>query len=118
MRVSLFLAALVLAAPAIASAQTATAPAASPTSTTPAASVPATSGRPYSTSTTDLGTILDDPDAKAIVDKYVPGFSKNDQVDMARAMTLKDVQQYAPDQLSDKVLAEIDSDFAKLPPKR
>lgn len=41
----------------------------------------------------------------------------NEQIDMARAMTLKGVQQYSPDQVTDKVLAEIDADFAKLPVK-
>lgn len=73
---------------------------------------------PYSTTTTEIGILLDDPAAKAILDKHVPGMTTNDQVDMARAMTLKDVQQYSPDAITDKVLAAIDADFAKLPPKK
>ena len=67
-----------------------------------------------STSTTEIGALLDDPAAKAVLEKHVPGMTTNDQVDMARSMTLKDIQQYSPDQITDKVLAEIDADLAKL----
>ena len=73
---------------------------------------------PYNTNDTDIGTILDDPAARAIVDKHIPGFSAGDQVDMARGMTLKAIQQYSPDRITDQVLAEIDSDFAKLAAKK
>ena len=68
----------------------------------------------YSSSSTEIGTLLDDPAAKAVLDKHVPEMTQSDQIDMARGMTLKDVQQYAPDDLSDKLLAEIDADLAKL----
>ena len=71
----------------------------------------------YSTGDTDLGTLLDDSAARAIIDKYLPGFSSSEQIDMARGLTLKDLQQYSPDTFSDEVLAKIDADFAKLPVK-
>ena len=72
----------------------------------------------YSTSETDIGTLLDNPAARAIVDKHIPGFSNGDQIDMARAMTLKSVQQFAPDAISDQALADIDAELAKLPARR
>jgi hypothetical protein len=72
----------------------------------------------YTTADTDIGTLLDDPAARAIVDKHVPGFSSGDQIDMARGMTLRAIQQFAADTLTDKVLAEIDADLAKLPAKK
>jgi len=68
----------------------------------------------YTTADTDIGTLLDDPAAKAIVEKYIPGLTTNPQVDMARAMTLKAVQAYAPDEVTDERLAKIDADLAKL----
>jgi hypothetical protein len=80
----------------------------------PAADAPAH----YSTSDTDVGTLLDDPAARAIVDKYIPGFSSGEQVDMARSLTLRSLQQYAPDRMSDAILAQIDNDLAKLPVKK
>jgi len=92
-----------LAAPAMA----ATAPAA------PAATAPAAKQK-YTTADTDIGTLLDDPAAKAIIEKHIPGFTTNEQVDMARGMTLKDVQQYAADEVTDAKLAAIDAEFAKL----
>jgi hypothetical protein len=72
----------------------------------------------YTTADTDIGTLLDDPAAKAILDKYAPGFTSEPQVDMARSMTLKSIQQYAPDRFSDKVLSDIDAALAKLPVKK
>lgn len=69
----------------------------------------------YNVEATDIGTLLDDPAAKAIVDKHLPGFTANDQISMARGMTLKAVQQYAPDMVTDKALAAIQTDLGKLP---
>jgi hypothetical protein len=72
----------------------------------------------YSTATTDIGTLLDDPAARAVLDKHVPQISHGDQIDLARSMTLRDLQQYSPDVLTDKVLAEVDADLANLPAKK
>ena len=73
---------------------------------------------PYTTADTDIGTWLDDPAARAVVDAHMPEFSKNPQTDMARPMTLRAIQAYAPDQITDAVLAKIDADLAKLPAKK
>ena len=72
----------------------------------------------YSTEDTALGDILDDPEAAAIIDKYVAGFSKNPEVEMARSMTLRQIQQYAMDTFTDQVLSSIDADFVALASKR
>ncbi len=89
-------AAALMTAPTVASAQSAT----------------------YSSSTTEIGTLLDDAAAKAVLVKHIPELATNDQIEMARAMTLKDIQQYSPDQITDKLLAAIDADLAKLPAKK
>jgi hypothetical protein len=72
----------------------------------------------FSTAETDIGTLLDDPAARAVVDKHIPGLSSRDQIDMARSMTLKGIQQYDSGTITDKALAEIDADLAKLPVKK
>jgi hypothetical protein len=41
-----------------------------------------------------------------------------DQIDMARSMTLKGIQPYAADRVTDKALAQIDAELAKLPAKK
>ena len=84
--------------------------------TAPATAAPA-SATHYSTASTEIGTLLDDPAAKALLDKYIPGMTTSDQIDMARGMTLKDIQQYSPDQINDKVLTSLDAEFAKIPAK-
>jgi len=37
---------------------------------------------------TTLGTLLDNPQAKAVLEQYLPGISTNPMVAMARGMTL------------------------------
>lgn len=37
---------------------------------------------------TQLGTLLDHPQAKAVIDQYLPGVSSNPMVGMVRGMTL------------------------------
>ena len=85
---------------------------------TPAAAPAAAAADHYSTSATPIGTLLDDPAAKAVLVKYIPAVVSNPQIDMARGMTLKDTQQYAPDMVSDDTLAKIDAELAKLPAKK
>jgi len=79
---------------------------------------PAAASAHYTTADTTVGQILDDPAAKAVVDKHLPGLLAGEQIDMAREMTLKTLQQYAPDRVTDEALAMIDADFAKLPAKK
>jgi len=90
--------------------------AAQATPSAPAQTAPAAAPK-YSTAETEIGTLLGDPAAKAILDKWIPGMTTDEQIDMARSMTLKAIQQYSPDLITDKVLAGIDEDFKKLPAK-
>lgn len=92
----------VTAGPALASGTAAQAPAAAP------------AAPKYSTDDTDIGTLIDNPATKAILEKHIPGMTTSDQIDMARSMTLKAIQQYASDMVTDERLAAIDADFAKL----
>jgi acetyl esterase/lipase len=75
---------------------------------------PAAAKGKYTTADTDVGTILDTPALRAIVDKYIPGFSTRSKIDQARPMTLKVIQQYSPDVVTDKALAQIDAEFANV----
>jgi hypothetical protein len=74
----------------------------------------------YSTSKTQLSTLLEDPASKAVLQKHIPALLDNSQ-NMAQAMgmTLRELQDaiknYAPDVLSDDVLKAIDADLAVLP---
>lgn len=65
-------------------------------------------------SETDLGTLLDNPAAKAVLEKHIPTIVSNPQMEMARALSLKQIQGYAGDALSDETLAKIDADLAKI----
>lgn len=69
----------------------------------------------YSTSST-VGDLLANPDAKAVLVKDAPGLV-TDQLSMAAGMTLASLQQYAPQILTDPVLAQINADLAKVPAK-
>lgn len=68
----------------------------------------------YSTSQTTLGTLLDDPQAKAIVDQYIPDFTSDDRINMARPFTLTFIKIYIPDRITDEKLKAIDEQFEAL----
>ncbi len=72
----------------------------------------------YSVSTTLVGKLLDDPAAAAVLEKMIPTVYANDMFQSAgRDLTLKDVQQYEPDALSDENLAKIQVELDKIPAK-
>ncbi|WP_084421561.1 hypothetical protein [Henriciella litoralis] len=69
----------------------------------------------YSTSETDFGTLLDTPETRTILETHIaPELFENPQIDMARGMTLDQLQVFSPDVLSDDVLAAINEDLAAL----
>ena len=82
----------------------------------PAGDAPAAAAAPvvFSSASTAIGTLLDDAAAKAVLDKNVPGLTTNPQIEMARGMTLRDIQAYAAEQLTETVLKQIDTDLAAL----
>ncbi len=72
----------------------------------------------YSVSKTLVGTLLDDPAAVEILKRLIPTVYANDQFHQAgQSLTLKDIQQYEPDALSDANLAKIQAEFDKIPVK-
>lgn len=91
-------------------------------SSAPTVSAPTASTAPnpstlakYSTADTDLGTLLDDPAAKAILVKHLPQLVSNPQIEQGRSMTLKQLQGYAADVVTDEALKKIDDDLARIP---
>lgn len=106
--------------------------AAAPTMVAAQAAAPAAeAGKPtYSSATTNLGTLMADPQAKAVLVKHVPMFNQNNDQgagqggiqEQAAGMTIKELadvtKNYTGEMLSDKVLAAIDADLAKLTPAK
>ncbi len=82
-------------------------------------STPAAKPAHYSVQTTLVGTLLDDPAAAAILQKMIPTVWANQMFhDSGRSLTLKAIQQYEPDALSDENLAKIQAEFDKIPAKQ
>lgn len=84
-----------------------------PVTPAPSASV-SSAAAAMTTGTTTIGDMLDNAAAKAILQKHLPEVVASEQIDMARGMTLKDIQAYAADQVTDEKLAKIDHDLAAL----
>ncbi len=63
---------------------------------------------------TPIGELLDNPQSRAVLAKDLPTLLKSDQIDMARGMTLRAIQNYAPDDITDAKLATMDADLAAL----
>lgn len=69
----------------------------------------------FSVETTQVGTLLDNPATKAILERMIPTVYANEMFQtMGRSQTLKSIQQYEPVALSDAVLAAIQAEFDKL----
>lgn len=69
----------------------------------------------YNSLTTPLGAMLDDPAARAVLERYIPEVIKSPQINMARGVTLTALQSYMPGLLSDATLKAIDADLEKVP---
>ncbi|OJU13767.1 MAG: hypothetical protein BGN86_15455 [Caulobacterales bacterium 68-7] len=111
MRAAAFaIAASLIALPFAAHAQAPAAPAAADPASLPGAAA----ASKFKTGQTSIGDILDNAAAKAVLQKHLPALVSNPDLDQGRFMTLKEVQQYAADMITDPVLAAIDADFAKL----
>ena len=68
----------------------------------------------FSVESTDLGTLMDNPATKAVLDKHLPGLTSNAQIQMARGLTLKALQQFAGDMITDAKLGDIQYDLDKI----
>lgn len=115
-RSAAFCALILLANALTQNARAQSSPPVAPAAGAPSKAAPLSPAAGYSVEDTPIGDLLDDPRARAILDKYIPGFSTGDQIDMARGMTLRGVQPYAPDAMTDDVLAKIQAELSKLPP--
>jgi hypothetical protein len=94
------------------------APIASPAAAQDATAAPAAKPAHYSVSETLVSKLLDDPAAVAILQRLIPTVYANDMFKtMGRDLTLKAIQQYEPDALSDANLAKIQAEFDKIPAK-
>lgn len=89
------------------------------TSTALAANAPADAAGQYSVDTTNVGKLLDDPAANAVLKKMIPSVYGNDMFQtMGRELTLRAIQQYEPEALSEANLAKLQAELAKLPVKK
>ena len=79
----------------------------------PADQTAAPAAAKMTTAATPLGELLDNPASKAVLAKYAPMLTQGGQIDQARPMTVKSLQQYIPE-LTDQVLAKIDAELAQM----
>jgi len=72
----------------------------------------------YNSASTLVGILLDDPEARAILDTHLPGFSTNPEIDQGRGFTLSFMQKFDTETMTNEILANIDADFKKLAEQR
>ena len=63
---------------------------------------------------TPVQLIAADARGKAVLDADLPQLTAHPMYDSFKALTLRQLQGYAPDQLSDAVLAKVGADLAKV----
>ncbi len=94
---------LLAASPALAQSAATPAPAASPVAAFSA--------------DTPLEAIVADPAAKAALDKTLPNIAKHPAFDQFKGMSLRQLQPYASDRISEEQVAKVDADLKALPAK-
>jgi hypothetical protein len=67
----------------------------------------------FSTDST-LGEILDNEKGKAVLEKHMPGVSKDPRTAMGRGMTLKQIAAFMPGQITPALLQAIEEDLKKI----
>ena len=78
----------------------------------PAATAPAAK---YSIQTTTLGELADNPQTKAIFEKYFPEVLHHPQFNEGLGLTLPEVVQYLPDVVTPEKLAAMDAELKTIP---
>ena len=68
----------------------------------------------FSTAASRIGDLLADDAARAVLERHFPGMADNPQIGMAKGMTLRALQTFAPDQFTSEALDAVDADLAKL----
>jgi len=71
----------------------------------------------YNSLVTQIGEMLDDPAASAILKRYFPDLVSSPQIGMARGMTLHAIKDYMPQVMTDAKLKALDTELAALPRK-
>jgi cytochrome P450 len=69
----------------------------------------------YSTADTKIGDLLANPAARAVLDKYFPGVTGDTRIGLAKNMTFRRVQKFAPEMFTSEALDAADVELAKLP---
>jgi hypothetical protein len=85
--------------------------------TTTAAPIAISAGAAGYSADTPLETVVGDPAAKAALDKTLPNIARHPAFDQFKTMSLRQLQIYAPDKISDEAVAKVDADLKALPAK-
>jgi hypothetical protein len=63
-----------------------------------------------------IGTLLDNPESKAVLVKIIPAVANNPMIDAARELPLEGLAPFEP-ALTPQILAQIDAELAKIKKK-
>ena len=69
----------------------------------------------YSIKTSTLGQLLDNPETKALFEKYFPEVAHHPQINEGLGLTLPDVVQYLPDVVTPEKLTAMDTELKAIP---
>ncbi|MFV8817569.1 alpha/beta hydrolase [Haliea sp. E17] len=71
-------------------------------------------GSGFNVSATPISELLEDSRARAVMDKFLPGFTENPQTRMAGSISLQKLQTYAPNMINESSLRDIQAELEKL----
>jgi len=78
----------------------------------------ANDGARYSVAKSTIGELLDNPQSRAILDKYIPQITRSDRIELMRGQTLAQIQGYARDVLTPDKLNAVQAELGKISRKQ
>lgn len=78
------------------------------------AAAPAAASSAKFTLDTPVGELMADPAARAVVEASMPGFDKHPSYDMAKGMSLRQIQPYANGAITDEMLTKIEAGLSAI----
>jgi hypothetical protein len=71
-------------------------------------------GSGYSVASTSLGTLLADPEAREVIERFLPGLADNPQIKLASSLSLEKLSAFAPELIDTSKLGAIDKALGAL----
>ncbi|WP_295633130.1 cytochrome P450 [Novosphingobium sp.] len=77
---------------------------------------PADATTGYATATTRIGALLANPETRSVIERHFPEVAADPRISMAKSMTFRLIQKFAPEVFTEAALDAVDAELARIAP--